>query len=106
MEPNIVAPIEIVRIAAWERFPWLRHGFSYRPGDDLGADPIHFIVRGRFDLMPNRPTSCPDPATTGSFLPRLDWQKLTFWSQIALAFTGDGGLALRSPPMPYPAQPV
>jgi amino acid transporter len=28
------------------------------------------------------------PATTGSFLPRLDWQKLNFWSQIALAFTG------------------
>jgi hypothetical protein len=46
---------------------WLRHGFSYRPGDDLGADPIHFIVRGRFDLMPNRPVNCPDPATTGSF---------------------------------------
>jgi amino acid transporter len=28
------------------------------------------------------------PTTTGSFLPRLDWQKLNFWSQIALAFTG------------------
>ncbi len=27
-------------------------------------------------------------ATTGSFLPRLDWQKLNLWSQIALAFTG------------------
>jgi hypothetical protein len=26
--------------------------------------------------------------------------------EIVLAFTGDGGLALRSPPMPYPAQPV
>jgi glutamate:GABA antiporter len=28
------------------------------------------------------------PATTGSFLPRLDWEKLNLWSQIALAFTG------------------
>jgi hypothetical protein len=46
---------------------WLRHGFSYRPGDDLGADPIHFIVRGRLDLMPDRPKNCPNPATTGSF---------------------------------------
>ena len=26
--------------------------------------------------------------------------------EIVLAFTGDGGLALRSPPTPYPAQPV
>jgi hypothetical protein len=46
---------------------WLRDGFSYRPGDDLGADPIHFVVRGRPDLMPDRPANCPDPATTGSF---------------------------------------
>lgn len=27
-------------------------------------------------------------ASTGSFVPRWDWQKLNFWSQIALAFTG------------------
>ena len=46
---------------------WLHNGFRYRPGDDLGADPIHFIVRGRFDLMPNRPMNCPNPATSGSF---------------------------------------
>ena len=46
---------------------WLHNGFRYRPGDDLGADRIHFIVRGRFDLMPNRPMNCPNPATSGSF---------------------------------------
>jgi hypothetical protein len=26
--------------------------------------------------------------------------------EIVLAFTGDGGLALRSPPMPYPARHI
>jgi glutamate:GABA antiporter len=28
------------------------------------------------------------PLTMASFLPRWDWEKLNFWSQIALAFTG------------------
>ena len=28
------------------------------------------------------------PATAGALLPRWDWEKLNFWSQIALAFTG------------------
>lgn len=46
---------------------WQRHGFGYRPGDDLAADPLRFIVRGRFDLMPDRPANTPDPAHSGSF---------------------------------------
>ena len=32
LPPNDAAPIEIVRIEAWEQFPWLRHGFSTRSG--------------------------------------------------------------------------
>jgi hypothetical protein len=48
---------------------WIEGGDSYRPGDDLLADPIHFLVRGRADLMPDRPTHIPDPATMGSFWP-------------------------------------
>jgi hypothetical protein len=48
---------------------WLRHGFSYRPGDDLGADPIRFIVRGRLDLMQDRPMNPLSEATSGSFWP-------------------------------------
>jgi hypothetical protein len=48
---------------------WLRCGFSFRPGDDLFADPIRYISRGRSEQMPDRPTHVPDPATTGSFWP-------------------------------------
>jgi hypothetical protein len=46
---------------------WLRHGSGYRPGSELAADPVRFVVRGRLDLMPDRPANCPDPSTTGSF---------------------------------------
>jgi polyphenol oxidase len=31
-EQDEVTPIEIVRVAAWNKFPWLRHGFSTRMG--------------------------------------------------------------------------
>ena len=31
-EQDEIAPIEIVRVAAWSKFPWLRHGFSTRMG--------------------------------------------------------------------------
>jgi hypothetical protein len=48
---------------------WMEGGDSFRPGDDLLADPILFLVRGRADLMPNRPAHVADPATTGSFWP-------------------------------------
>jgi hypothetical protein len=46
---------------------WVQDGYSYRPGDDLFADPMRFVVRGRADLMPGRPAHVPDPATLGSF---------------------------------------
>jgi len=32
LPPDDAAPIEIVRIEAWEQLPWLRHGFSTRIG--------------------------------------------------------------------------
>jgi hypothetical protein len=46
---------------------WVHHGYSYRPGEDLAKDPIRFIVRGREDLMPDRPKDLPDPTSDGSF---------------------------------------
>jgi hypothetical protein len=48
---------------------WLRDGYSFRPGDDLFADPIRLIGRGRAELMPDRPTHVADPATSGAFWP-------------------------------------
>ncbi len=56
---------------------WLRSGDTYRPGDDLFADPIKFIVRGRAELMPNRPAHVADPTTSG-----------TFWSDGMIRVTG------------------
>jgi hypothetical protein len=46
---------------------WLHNGYSYRPGDDLFADPIRFLTRGRPELMPDRPADAPDPVHSGSF---------------------------------------
>jgi hypothetical protein len=46
---------------------WLKDGHSFRPGDDLFADPIRYVVRGRADLMPDRPTHVSDPEASGSF---------------------------------------
>lgn len=46
---------------------WVHHGYSYRPGDDLFADPIRFLVRGRPELMPDRPHDLPPGASDGSF---------------------------------------
>ena len=46
---------------------WVERGYSFRPGDDLFADPVRFIGRGRADLMPQRPTHIADPAESGSF---------------------------------------
>ena len=51
------------------RFVWQMNGSTYRPGDDLFADPIYFVMRGRLDLMPDRPAHIPDPVETGSFWP-------------------------------------
>jgi hypothetical protein len=46
-------------------------GTTFRPGDDLFNDPIYYVMRGRLDLMPDRPAHVPDPADaeTGSFWP-------------------------------------
>jgi formate-dependent nitrite reductase cytochrome c552 subunit len=46
---------------------WLQNGDTFRPGDDLFTHPIHYIVRGRADLMPDRPDHVADPAESGSF---------------------------------------
>jgi glutamate:GABA antiporter len=43
------------------------------------------ISAGAFAWLRGGPAT---PAPPASFLPRWDWQKLNFWSQIALAFTG------------------
>jgi len=43
------------------------------------------IGAGAFAWLRGGPATAAPPA---SFLPRWDWQKLNFWSQIALAFTG------------------
>jgi hypothetical protein len=48
---------------------WLQSGFSFRPGDDLLADPNRFVSRGRAEQMPGRPKHVPDPSTSGSFWP-------------------------------------
>ncbi len=48
-------------------FEWLKNGSPYRPGDDLFADPIRYVLRGRKELMPDRPDHIPDPFETGSF---------------------------------------
>jgi Cytochrome c554 and c-prime len=50
-------------------YDWLKNGNPYRPGDDLFADPIRYVMRGRPELMPDRPDHIPDPAETGSFWP-------------------------------------
>ncbi|MBS0260616.1 MAG: C cytochrome precursor [Planctomycetes bacterium] len=46
---------------------WQMNGNTFRPGDDLLADRIFYVVRGRLDLMPDRPAHIPDPVETGSF---------------------------------------
>ncbi|MBI2805537.1 MAG: C cytochrome precursor [Planctomycetes bacterium] len=47
---------------------WRQKGYTYRPGGNLHADPIQFIMRGRLDLMPpDRPRDAPNPAEDGSF---------------------------------------
>lgn len=47
---------------------WLKDGYAFRPGDVLADDPIRFLVRGQWDLMPaDRPKNTPDPASMGSF---------------------------------------
>jgi hypothetical protein len=46
---------------------WLHNGYSYRPGDDLFADPLRFLARGRTELVPDRPSHIPDPVDSGSF---------------------------------------
>jgi hypothetical protein len=48
---------------------WLHKGFTYRPGDDLMADPMRFIARGRLERMAGRPEHVPDPSESGSFWP-------------------------------------
>jgi hypothetical protein len=48
---------------------WLHQGFRYRPGDDLMADPMRFIARGRLERMTGRPNHVPDPSESGSFWP-------------------------------------
>jgi hypothetical protein len=48
---------------------WVREGYPFRPGDDLFADPIRYISRGRKELMPDRPAHVTDPAESGSFWP-------------------------------------
>jgi hypothetical protein len=48
---------------------WVRDGYTFRPGDDLFADPIRYISRGRKELMPDRPAHVTDPAESGSFWP-------------------------------------
>jgi hypothetical protein len=52
-------------------FVWQMKGSTFRPGDDLFADPTYYVMRGRLDLMPERPAHIPDPADaeTGSFWP-------------------------------------
>jgi hypothetical protein len=46
---------------------WQESGYTFRPGDDLAADPIRYILRGRLDLMPDKPKLAPDPVKDGSF---------------------------------------
>jgi hypothetical protein len=48
---------------------WQMNGSTFRPGDDLFADPIYFVVRGRAELMADRPAHISDPAEDGSFWP-------------------------------------
>jgi hypothetical protein len=50
-------------------YVWQMNGSTFRPGDDLFTDPIYFVMRGRLDLMPDRPAHIPDPVETGSFWP-------------------------------------
>ena len=47
---------------------WVHNGYTYRPGEDLAADPNRFVMRGRLDLMPhNRPRDLPHPSEMNSF---------------------------------------
>jgi hypothetical protein len=47
---------------------WLRNGNTYRPGQDLSADRLNFIIRGRSDLMPaERPPEWRIPVENGAF---------------------------------------
>jgi hypothetical protein len=48
---------------------WLHNGHSFRPGDDLFADPIRLIIRGTPDAVRDRPAHVPDPVEAGSFWP-------------------------------------
>lgn len=49
---------------------WVHNGYTYRPGEDLTADPNRFIMRGRLDLMPHdRPRDLPKPSEMESFWP-------------------------------------
>ena len=53
-----------------QRKRWVHNGYTYRPGEDLAADPNHFVMRGRLDLMPrDRPRDLPKPSEMGSFWP-------------------------------------
>jgi hypothetical protein len=45
---------------------WLRNGDTFRPGNDVFADPQHYIIRGRLEQMPDRPAHV-IPAASGAF---------------------------------------
>jgi len=46
---------------------WLQDGYSFRPGEDLFADPMLFISRGRKELMPAERPDLPDLVEFGSY---------------------------------------
>jgi hypothetical protein len=47
---------------------WVHHGMTYRPGEDLAADPLEFIARGRPELMAaDRPADGRDAIQPGAF---------------------------------------
>jgi hypothetical protein len=46
---------------------WLQDGYSYRPGDDLFADPLQLVLRGRREFRAKQPAHVPDLVEAGSF---------------------------------------
>jgi hypothetical protein len=46
---------------------WFHNGYSYRPGDDLFAEPLRMLVRGRPEAWRDRPAHVPDVVEAGSF---------------------------------------
>lgn len=50
-----------------KQLQWAAHGYTYRPGDNLFADPTQYVVRGRPELMPDRPDGIPDDLIKDSF---------------------------------------